>query len=197
MLKSFDTLIDSFVQNKVGITHEFITENLANAIRNSIAQLQQSNKLHLASTGSKQSNNINELVRGDNIYWLDRSHSDVNENLFLDGIDNFVNYLNATCYTGITGYEFHYAVYGEGTFYKKHFDQFLNSDKRKYSLIVYLNKDWQESDGGELCIHHDNNVQLISPESGKMVFFKSDELLHEVLPTTVPRLSITGWLKVE
>lgn len=197
MQKPYNTLIESFIENKVGVADAFITDNLAASIRLTIAKLQLSNQLHYASTGNKQTDNVNGLVRGDSIYWLDRAHSDIIENLFLDAIDSFIKHLNATCYTGITGYEFHYAVYREGTFYKKHFDQFRNSDKRKYSLILYLNKDWQQDNGGELCIYHENSIQLISPESGKAVFFKSDELLHEVLPTTVPRLSIAGWLKVD
>jgi SM-20-related protein len=33
--------------------------------------------------------------------------------------------------------------------------------------------------------------------SGKSVFFKSSELVHEVLTTNKPRMSITGWLKVD
>jgi SM-20-related protein len=62
-------------------------------------------------------------------------------------------------------------------------------------MIMYLNSNWQKDDGGELCIHHEHILQTISPENGKLVFFKSDELLHEVLTTNVPRMSITGWLK--
>jgi Rps23 Pro-64 3,4-dihydroxylase Tpa1-like proline 4-hydroxylase len=52
--------------------------------------------------------------------------------------------LNATCYTGITDYEFHYTLYEKGSFYKKHFDQFRNNDSRQYSMIMYLNTNWQK-----------------------------------------------------
>jgi SM-20-related protein len=63
-------------------------------------------------------------------------------------------------------------------------------------MIMYLNTDWILADGGELRIHHaDKSIQNISPISGKSVFFKSSELMHEVLETHQPRLSITGWLK--
>jgi SM-20-related protein len=52
------------------------------------------------------------------------------------------------------------------------------------------------ADGGELLIHKNNN-QIITPTQGKTVFFKSDELLHEVLVTQTTRMSITGWLKCD
>ena len=130
------------------------------------------------------------------IYWLDRDHNDPYENEFFDRMDNFVSHLNESCYTGITGYEFHYTLYEEGAFYKKHLDQFRNNDSRQYSMIIYLNTGWQLADGGELCIQHSDHQQNISPENGKAVFFKSSELEHEVLITNKPRMSITGWLKV-
>ena len=82
-------------------------------------------------------------------------------------MDDFVNHLNSTCYTGITGYEFHYALYEKGSFYKKHLDQFKNTASRQYSLIMYLNDDWQEADGGQLCVHHHDHLQNISPNNGK------------------------------
>ncbi len=134
-------------------------------------------------------------MRGDKIFWLDRAHNDPSENDFFDLMDSFVLYLNNTCYTGITGYEFHYALYEKGSFYKRHLDQFRNNKSRAYSMILYLNSGWQEKDGGELCVFHPDHVQTIAPINGKCVFFKSSEMEHEVLETNKPRLSITGWLK--
>ncbi|WP_082468488.1 2OG-Fe(II) oxygenase [Pedobacter sp. R20-19] len=111
-------------------------------------------------------------------------------------MDKFVLYLNQTCYTGITGYEFHYTLYEPGTYYAKHIDQFQNNGSRQYSMIMYLNADWKTEDGGELCIYQNETPQNISPDSGKSVFFRSSDLLHEVLVTHKQRMSITGWLKI-
>ena len=110
-------------------------------------------------------------------------------------IEDFIKYLNNSCYAGITGYEFNYSLYEKGSFYKKHLDQFQNNTSRQYSIISYLNSDWIEGDGGQLMIHQPNNNQTISPTQGKTVFFKSNELAHEVLVTQQRRMSITGWLK--
>lgn len=149
-----------------------------------------------AGTGNDTLIVHNKLVRSDQIYWLDREHNNLHENAFFDLMDRFVLHLNNTCYTGITGYEFHYTLYEEGSFYKKHLDQFQNNGSRQYSMIMYLNAGWTSPDGGELCIHHADHQQNISPLNGKSVFFKSSELVHEVLITNKPRMSITGWLKV-
>ena len=197
MQKIFNTLIDSFIDNKVGLAENFLSESLALHLKENLTKLYTEKKLRSAGTGNDSLVVHNKLFRSDVIYWLDRKHNNQYENDFFDLMDSFVRHLNDTCYTGITGYEFHYTLYEKGSFYKKHLDQFRNNDSRQYSMIMYLNTDWKETDGGELCIQHSDYRQNISPENGKAVFFKSSELEHEVLVTNKPRMSITGWLKVD
>jgi SM-20-related protein len=192
----FNTLIDSFIENKVGVAEGFLNEGLAAHLKQNLITLFDQQLLRNAGTGNDTLVVHDKAVRSDKIYWLDRSHNDQFENDFFDLMDKFVVYLNRTCYTGITGYEFHYTLYEQGAFYKKHLDQFGNNPSRHYSMIMYLNSDWQENDGGELRIHHPNSLQNISPLNGKSVFFKSSELPHEVMLTHKPRMSITGWLKM-
>ncbi|MEO8769903.1 MAG: 2OG-Fe(II) oxygenase [Ferruginibacter sp.] len=197
MQTSYNTLINSFIENKVGISENFLSESLSKHLEENLIKLDIGKQLLSAGTGNDVNVTHNKLFRSDVIYWLDRKHNDQYENEFFDLMDNFVSHLNSTCYTGITGYEFHYTLYAAGNFYKKHLDQFRNNDSRKYSMIMYLNKNWKQEDGGELCIHHeDNQLQNISPQNGKAVFFKSSELEHEVLVANKSRMSITGWLKV-
>jgi len=196
LLKTFNTLIDSFIDNKVGIAENFLSEALASHLKDNLKKLYSEKQLLNAGTGNETVIVQDKLVRGDKIYWLDRKHNDPYENDFFDLMDQFVIHLNSSCYTGITGYEFHYTMYEKGSFYKKHLDQFRNNGSRQYSMIMYLNADWKEKDGGELCIHHGDNLQNITPTNGKSVFFKSSELEHEVLLTNKSRMSITGWLKI-
>jgi len=193
--KIFNTLINSFIENKIGIANGFLSETLASHLKENLTALYVEKQLKAAGTGNTENVDHSKLFRGDRIHWLDRKHNDVHENSFFDLMDTFIQHLNDTCYTGITSYEFHYTLYEKGSFYKKHLDQFRNNDSRKYSMILYLNNDWKESDGGELCIHLKDGAQNISPNSGKSVFFQSNELEHEVLITNKPRMSITGWLK--
>jgi SM-20-related protein len=194
--KVFETIVDSYLLNKVGVADHFLNPVLSAHLKNNLLQLHQQDNMHYAGTGNLKKVQLNAKMRGDQIYWLDRSHDDRYENEFFDVMDDFIQYLNSSCYAGISAYEFHYTLYEKGSFYRKHYDQFQSDNSRAYSMIMYLNENWQIADGGELCIHHAAYQQHISPDSGKSVFFKSDELEHEVLLTNKSRMSITGWLKV-
>jgi len=194
--KIFDCLIDSFIEDKVGIAENFLSVSLAAHLKDNLIGLFKNKKLLNAGVGNDTVVNQDKLIRSDVIYWLDRKHENQYENDFFDLMDEFVLYLNRSCYTGITGYEFHYTLYESGTFYKKHIDQFKHNGSRQYSMIMYLNADWKAADGGELRIYHVDAEQDISPNNGKSVFFKSSDLAHEVLLTNKQRMSITGWLKI-
>jgi SM-20-related protein len=193
--EDFELLINGFLQSKVGIADHFLAENLSGHLRTNLLSLLKSNQLKPAGTGNAIQIKLDSKVRGDSIYWLDRKHKNDHEDAFFNLVEDFIRYLNMSCYAGINGCEFHYSIYEEGSFYTKHLDQFQNNEGRQYSLISYLNEDWIEIDGGELKIHQKNNDTIISPKRGKTVFFKSNELVHEVLLTNKRRMSITGWLK--
>lgn len=196
MEKIFNILIDSFIADKVGIADNFLNANLAQHLKENLTTLYTTQFMLTAGTGNEKNINHDKLIRSDKIYWLDRIHNNPYENDFFDLMDRFVLFLNSTCYTGITGYEFHYTLYERGSFYTSHIDQFQKNGSRAYSMVMYLNADWKQGDGGELCIHREGTSENISPMNGKSVFFKSSELEHEVLVTNEPRMSITGWLKV-
>lgn len=189
----FDKLIDSYLATNVGIVKDFLSQELSAHLVDNITALYAGERLIAAGTGNNLLINHNKLIRSDKIYWLDRIHNDIYENDFFDLMDSFISHLNRSCYAGIIGYEFHYTLYEKGSFYKRHLDNFKQNGNRAFSMIMYLNI---EVDGGDLRIYQGDNAQDISPNAGKSVFFKSNELEHEVLITHLPRMSITGWLKV-
>lgn len=178
----------------MGISDHFLTPLLLSNLTLNLEKLFAADQMVPAGTGNTGSER-GKLFRTDQIHWLDRKHEDEFENAFFDLMDEFIIYLNRSCFTGIKGYEFHYTLYPVGSSYKRHLDQFKNNDSRQFSMIMYLNIDWKAADGGELRIFHVDHEQDISPDNGKVVFFKSSELEHEVLVTNKARLSITGWLK--
>lgn len=188
MKKIFDSLIDSYIENKIGISDDFLGAELAAHLKENLLKLFAEDQLKSAGTGLDAGLKFNQLIRSDQIFWLDPSHNDIHENEFFTLMDQFIAHLNATCYTGIKSYEFHYTLYSEGSFYKSHVDQFHHNDSRQFSMIMYLNEDWKIADGGELCIHYKDRDELISPTNGKSVFFKSNELMHEVLVTNKARM---------
>lgn len=195
MNEQFEELIDSFMGDEIGLCEHFLSRELAGLLQQNLLNLDLDKKMFSAGIGNSVVKDHDQKKRGDKIYWIDKKNKDINELAFLDHVENFIDYLNRTCYTGINSYEFHYALYETGSQYRRHKDQFQNNQDRKYSLINYLNTDWVEKDGGELIIYHDGKSQKILPTMQKAVFFKSNELEHEVSIASRPRMSITGWLK--
>lgn len=195
MNKQFDTIIDSYLAHQVGVDKGFLTERLSRGLQQNIRLLLQDKLLIPAGIGNEQLKDDDQTMRSDRIFWLDKNNNNDYEQEFLELAEQFILHLNNTCYTGINGYEFHYAVYEEGSFYKRHLDQFRTDNKRKFSLVNYLNEEWLEEDGGQLYIYQETGVKKIQPESKTAVFFKSDETEHEVVLCKRSRMSITGWLK--
>src|SRR5690606_37028765 len=118
----------------------------------------------------------------DRIRWLRSTPEDPVE-LQLMNIDRELTYyLNRTCFTGIRSYEFHYAVYPKGSFYKRHLDQFSNDPGRKFTMIFYLNENWLPEDGGQLVIFLNGQELEVQPLAGRLVFFESSVIEHEVRP---------------
>jgi SM-20-related protein len=195
MNNQFDLLIDSYLDNEVGIDSGFLNERLSNGLQQNIRQLEKDEMMMAAGIGNEEVKDTRQKMRGDKIYWLDKSHHNTYEQEFLQLAEDLIEHLNSTCYTGINAYEFHYAIYEEGSFYQRHTDQFKNDDNRKYSLINYLNEDWLEEDGGQLLVYKKETTQKILPHSQTAVFFKSDEMEHEVVKSNRRRMSIAGWLK--
>ncbi|MFN0050422.1 MAG: 2OG-Fe(II) oxygenase [Cytophagales bacterium] len=195
MEKDFELIINSFIDNNIGVADHFLSQNLANQLKINLERLFDNKLLIKAGTGNAEKPVYDTTIRGDSIYWLDKKHENKYENEFFTLIEDFIKYLNISCYAGITDYEFHYSLYEIGSFYKKHLDQFQDNQKRQYSMISYLNEKWEEKDGGELLIYQLNSNKKIAPNSCKTVFFKSNELAHEVLLTNERRMSVTGWLK--
>jgi SM-20-related protein len=196
MQAKFEELIEGYVTGNIGISEAFLNVALCKALQTNLMRLKRDSRLGMAGTGKSQSRDKTQpVLRSDKTSWLDNNSKNDAEREFLDTIKEFMAHLNATCYTGLNTFEFHYALYEEGTFYSRHRDQLRNDYNRKFSFISYLNEDWIATDGGQLLIHTDAGTQEILPNNQKAIFFKSDELEHEVAIALRPRMSVTGWLK--
>lgn len=191
----FEELIESFISSKVGLSPYFLSMELSKLLQQNLRELDRDNLMLPAGIGNQAIKDTTQKKRSDKIYWLDKKNKNIHEQAFLEHVEDFIDYLNKTCYTGINAYEFHYALYDTGSYYHRHKDQFQNNHDRKYSLISYLNDDWLETDGGALMIYGDEKTETILPTIQKAVFFQSSETEHEVMIANRPRMSVTGWLK--
>ena len=195
MEEKFDFLIDDYILNKVGIDKSFLSAALTEGLSKNIINLLANGQMSLARIGQNENQHKATNIRSDMIYWMDKSHENVFEQEFLTLMEELIIYLNKTCYAGINAYEFHYAFYGEGAAYGRHKDRFKNDSDRQYSVINYLNIDWVKEDGGLLLLYKEDGLQTVLPMAQTAVFFKCDEMEHEVTMSKRPRMSITGWLK--
>lgn len=193
----FETIIDDLLQQQYSIVNDFFSSEEVAILRHSLLAKYDADRFKKSAIGNRTNEEIDRSVRGDFILWMDETSANEAEKLFFGKINEFVNYLNKTCFLGILHKEFHYAVYPKGTFYKRHLDTFQNDDRRKLSIVCYLNEDnWLRENGGELTIYTEKEDLDILPLPGKLVIFESQILEHEVkMVKASERLSITGWLK--
>jgi SM-20-related protein len=147
-----------------------------------------------AGTGKNISRQINESVRGDYIQWIDRQSAGKAVGVYLSRLETLSQALKEALFLSLSDYEVHMTIYPEGAFYKRHLDQFHRDDHRKLSVICYLNENWTEAHGGQLRLYNANGTVDLLPSAGRLVCFRSDQIEHEVLPASRPRLSLTGWL---
>lgn len=195
MLDTFEILIQGLLEKGFGSVDNWFTPRELNCLRQSLLRQYDENQFHQAGVGNKSNFQTFKAIRNDQIFWLNQDQANDCEQQFFTKVDAFAAYLNRTCYAGIRSFEFHYAIYEKGTFYKKHIDQFKNDDRRVFSVVFYLTEDWQPGDGGELVIYlTDQESVKVEPRSGRMIFFRSD-LPHEVLMSHQKRLSLTGWMR--
>lgn len=195
----FEELIQGLIANDYGCCDDFTNLTLTSGLRNNLYGFAESGNLQSSGVGNKEKFQKNKLIRGDKIKWLEEKDENAHEVVFQQKINDFISHLNKTCYTSINKFESHYASYEKDSFYKRHLDQFKSDKGRKFSIILYLNENWQKEDGGILSLYPEGREQIdISPLGGRMVFFRSDEMEHEVQPShTRDRISIAGWLKNE
>ncbi len=166
-----------------------------------------------------------DQVRRTRIAWLDGSSPA--QRRFLDGAEALRLEINRALFAGLFEFEAHFAVYPPGGFYARHLDAFAPrpgaaanaalgpaaARSRVVSLVAYLNKTWDEADGGRLALWNDaprgadGRPDLaaldgvppaleIAPEGGGLVLMMSERIPHEVRLSHADRYAIAGWFRV-
>jgi len=184
--------VDELSTKDYVIVDHFLNDHLLNEVSTFFKS--RLSEFSLAGIGTSEQNVIRHDIRGDYTYWLDRQ-KDISIPLFWNLADEIMHIYNRYCFLSLSGYEFHLANYPPGSHYDKHLDQFNNRNNRMITIIIYLNKNWQKGDGGELEIYEsDGSSFLVEPLEGRCVMFKSAVVPHRVLRSNKDRHSITGWL---
>jgi len=194
LIDKLNSVADGLAENGFAIIDNFLSRGEVRSIleledfKNGMLQFKK------AGIGKFHDKQINEAIRGDYIQWIDRTTAAPSIQTYLSKLNELISFVNQNLFLSLKDYEVHLTMYPPGSYYKRHLDQFKKDDHRKLSVICYLNEDWKEEEGGQLRIYKSETFADVLPATGRLVCFRSDQLEHEVLPATRPRLSITGWI---
>ncbi len=192
----FDTIARDLVDKGFSITPNALPPELAQGLWGHATNLE-NQQFDPAGIGREQDQTLNRFVRSDEICWIN-GETDIGKR-WLEWAQALQAFLNRRLYLGLFSFESHFAHYGAGDFYKRHYDAFRGEANRVLSLVVYLNPGWQPSDGGELVLYRDDTDLegiRVTPAMGTAVVFLSEDFPHEVLPAQRDRYSIAGWFRV-
>jgi SM-20-related protein len=146
-----------------------------------------------ARIGAGQSLQRREDIRGDSICWMNPPLLAA-ETRLLESFEQLRLQLNREAFLGLFDLELHYAAYPAGSSYARHIDQPRGHNRRKVSMVLYLNREWTRGSGGELRIFGEPHEHVdVQPLAGRLVCFLTEAREHCVLPANRERLSITGW----
>lgn len=199
--------------NKYVVIPNFLPASLQQALRADVANLRQSSKFNVAKIGQDATNALNTQIRiAETCFIGPGRYPDVQPGAAQDDLYGILDqvrhdlaaHLDRPLDASLT--ELLFAYYPQGGFYRRHRDAIPGSASvsREYSLLLYLNEDCSDADGGQLRMHFDGggdelpasvapNFRDIGPTGGTLVLFQSDAIPHEVLDTQKERVAVIGW----
>lgn len=203
------TIIDTLTEQEYCVIDNFLDDELVTNLRSIALDRQQSGFMHQAGISQTAITNLN--IRGDQVAWLENDDPHPAIQHYLALLETIQQAANRHLMMGLADFETHFAIYPANSVgYSTHIDQFQahrhqsNSGARTLTSITYLNDSWPESAGGQLRLYLDehtlkpgaeaNHVD-IHPLGGRLVLFLAARFWHEVLPASLPRISVTGWFK--
>lgn len=154
-------------------------------------------KFAQAGVGRDQNFTHNESIRRDEICWI--TGESAAGKAWISWMQELQTFLNRRLFLGLFSFESHFAHYQPGDYYQRHVDAFKGEDNRILSVAIYLNREWQADDGGELVLYtndHDQQGLAVTPNFGTLVVFLSEDFPHEVRIARRDRYSIAGWFRV-
>lgn len=174
----------------------FINPQHLELLATEAAALWKNGEFRHARVGIGPQRQLRPEIRSDHVLWLDESDASPALAAYLALIEQLRLALNQALFLGLFSFEVHLTVYPAGSFYQRHVDQFQGTRHRIVSCILYLNRDWQPADGGQLRLYPPDGMVEIYPEGGTLVVFLSEGIEHEVCPAKRERFSLTGWLRL-
>jgi len=196
------------------VCEDFLPPELVSELEDDVEDLRVKEKFKAAKVGQDSTNTLAENIRKAETCFLGPKKLSERPNAarsrlyrILDALLEDLSWCEELGSPGLDKglTELLYAYYPEGGYYRRHRDAVPGSASvlRRFSLLLYLNRDWREGDGGCLRIHRDSggdflppneepNYLDVQPKGGTLVLFKS-HIPHEVLDTKSQRIAVVGW----
>lgn len=195
---ALNELIDGLAESGYAVVPHAITPQGIAALQDLLQTSRANSLFKPAAIGKDHNKTRNETIRGDVSLWIDDWSANGGTREFYELVQAIMQELKQSLYIQAKRFEGHLAIYPPGAGYQAHLDQHAGKSHRQLSLVLYLN-DLNEGGGGELKIHntlHQKQTDIkITPRAGTLVTFLSAKIVHEVLPTTRERWSLTGWIR--
>ncbi|MGT2507678.1 2OG-Fe(II) oxygenase [Cupriavidus basilensis] len=200
-MSALESLFVALEERGWAVSDNLIDSTLAARLHDESRAAWEAGLFHPARIGRGDETARDAGIRGDSILWLDDAPAGMARQDFQAWAAAFRADLNARYFLGLKREEFHFSHYPVGTAYKKHIDQHRATLHRKISLVLYLNPQWDEHDGGELALYARDGdaaeLHRVLPKRARLVVFRSDLVPHEVLPCHRTRWALTGWFRTD
>ena len=192
----FEHICENIADKGYIVLHNLFPIAVLNNLVDDLSQISTS-AFKPAAIGRQKDQQVVETIRSDKICWLDSTMDFAAP--YFDWSEQLRLAINRYFFLGLFDYETMFAYYEPGAFYKRHVDAFKGQSNRKLTTILYLNREWQQGDGGELLMYrHDEATpfETVEPRLGTMVVFLSELFPHEVSLSNKDRYSLTGWYRI-
>lgn len=193
---SLDEIVAALAEPGWCVVPDFLSAAETASLRSECLAAQTHGDFHRAGVG-RGTAEVRSEIRGDQVLWVDEAHAGPALQDTLAKLEALRLAVNQHLFLGLFDVELHFAIYPPGAGYRRHLDRFQDDDRRTLTVILYLNENWTDADGGLLRFWPDasENALEIKPAGGTLVTFLSDRFWHEVAPARKTRLSLTGWFR--
>jgi SM-20-related protein len=189
-------IAQELLEKSICVADNIVSEATVLALRQEAVEDYKQGEFEKAKIGKGIEKKRIDEIRGDKVRWLEMEFATLAQTDYWQWIEGLRSYLRDFFRVHLERTELHLAYYPKGAFYSRHLDQFKGQSNRIFSIILYLNQEWKEGDGGELRVYYpDASFKNFAPLGGRLIIFRSDEMEHEVLEANVPRISVTGWMR--
>ena len=196
MNSMFEAIAQQLAERGLSVSDSVLKSTRLDQLRKEAISLWKEGELKVAAVGKGLAKQRINKIRGDEVKWLDKQVATEAQLEYWTLVDGLRLHLSEFFRIHLERTELHFAVYPKGAFYSKHFDQFQTTSNRIFSIVLYLNPEWKQGDGGELRVYHsDQHSEDFEPINGRLIVFRSDAVEHEVLMANAPRVSLTGWMR--